>query len=308
MSFENGNGMNGNVMNNGVAGGYYNQPMPGMQGTGWNWNPQQPTQQPRQYSFLSADEMKILTDKGTGFSLKLTQEEKLRAICNHRTPDGTTDTLEDNPDGSVRCRICGYQFEPINTDEIGVEEVRLSSKRLVDVLQTIKILYIDLDPQIARDYFQIIPLIEKIPALYEMAISNYSKHEQYNPYRYDNRNMGTARMFEALSNIFNGGMSTPQQPAQPMQAQPNPMYQGQPMGGFPMQQPMSNGFGYQPQGYGFQYNPQQPMQAQPNPAFQQGYPAQAAPMGNVAATVTADPVAQPPVVEAPKTESKTVKG
>lgn len=271
----NGN-VNGNGLNNGAAygAGYgYQAPygtMPGM--GGWNYQPAQPAQRPKQYSTLSPEEIKTLMDKGPEFSLQLTKEEKLRAVCNHRTADGMSDTLEEDQDGYVYCKVCGYRFIPVNVTDLSIEEVQASVDRLVDILQTIKMIYLDFEPNSEREYMQIIPMMEKIPKLYQMAIANYQKHEQNNPYHYDTRNMGTAKMFETISAMLNGGQAAAynqqmnqapyaQQPyAVPMAPQTNGFGYGNPA----IQQPM-----YQPQGYqaqpGFQYVPNQqvPMQTAP---------------------------------------------
>lgn len=256
--------------NQGYVGGNFGQP----------WGPQmQQPQQVRQTNFLTADEVQKLIKKENQFSLALTETEKLKAFCNHHKPDGSGDALVDEPDGSVRCSICGYKFRPLDAHTTTKESLQAAVEEVDDILQTIKMIFVDLDPAVAREYFQIIPLLERIPEFFERAVKNYSSHEIYNPYSTNGRNMSTAQMFAALTGFFNGGsnMFNQQYQQAPMGAAPQQQFQGQPMMGNPAV--FGNGFGYmgaapqQPQGYqsqtsGFQYTPN----AQPQPQEQVANP------------------------------------
>ena len=221
---------------------------------------------------LSADEIKRLQQKGQQFSLNVTEEEMLRGICNHRNAEGTGDTLVFDPiTGEARCTICGYKFKPIEAN-VSPEEIKEDVERIVDILQTIKLMYIDLPADAAKEYFPIIPLIEKVPQLFEFAAKNMTKHETYN-WQYANRNMGAVSMFNNLQNIFGAGMmAQPQQMGfNPAMGQPqmgfNPAM-GQPGFGYPgasvpgaMPNPAFGG--YAPQTAGFQYTPGVPTAATP---------------------------------------------
>ena len=269
---------------------FYQQP--NMMYQGMQQNPQAAT---RFENALTADEIEQLQKKVSQFSIAITNEERLRAICNHRDKTGTKDAcIEDPITGNMRCTICGYEFKPIDPNT-HIEDIKESVQVIENILQTIKLLYIDLPPEAARDYFQIIALIDKIPSLFEFAGKNFSKHEvnQWNLY---GRQPGVINMFNNLMNAFGGGqmmqpgMMNPQMMNQPAGM---PTYGNMNMGGFgypgtapsmnqQMQQPMSNGFGfvgqpqqpmeYQPQTGGFQYVPQQPTAGtptvNPNPAAQ----------------------------------------
>ena len=201
-----------------------------------------PAQQAQKFNnVLTAEEIKSLQQKDAQFSLGLTQEEILRGICNHRNPEGDGDSLVYDPvTGEARCTICGYTFRPVESG-ITPEQIKDDVANVIDLLQTIKLMYIDLPAQAAKDYFPIIPLLEKIPQLFEYAAKNMTKHDAYN-WQYSNRNMGTMAMFQNLNNMF-GAMGA-------MQYQ-QPQFYGQPMGqpaGFPnaaYQQPQMNPFGYQ---------------------------------------------------------------
>lgn len=260
----------------------------GMPQGGYQFNGM-PGQAPKVMNILSDSEIKELQASTQQFSLGLTERESLQAACNHRSADGTQDTLVfDQNTGIARCTICGYEFRPIESD-VSYESIKEAADRLVDILQTIKIMYTEIPAPAAREYFQIIPLIGKVPQLFEFAAKNFAKHE-YNAWSYQNHNMGGAAMFQNLSNIFGGGMGG-FQPQQPYNA-----YAPQPQGfvGMPAGQPapMGNPFGYQ--------GASQPMGGYV-PMTPQGYAYQP----NTAATPVAPTVSAPaaPVAEAPAVET-----
>lgn len=239
----------------------YNQPMPGYNYMGM----QQPVA--KVMNNLSAEEIKSLQQTQEEFRLNLTEREALQAGCNHRSLDGMTDSLEYDPvSHQARCTICGYVFRPIEPDT-NIEDIEDDCDRIVDILQTIKIMFTDLPAKAAREYFMIIPLIKKIPDLFKMAAKNFSNHE-FNGWNYQNKNMGGMAMLNNLNSILGSGFNTGFQQA----PQPN-MYGGQPMGypgaayQQPMQQPMGNPFGY-PQGpQGFQQQPMMNGYQPQNPGF-----------------------------------------
>lgn len=213
---------------------------------------------------LTPEQISRLQKSENEFSLGITEEDSMRARCNHRSADGTHDTLVYDPiTQEARCTICGYKFRPIEPN-ISMDDIKEDVARILDLLQTIKLMYIDLPDQAAAEYFQIIPLIEKIPQLFDYAGKNMTKHEAYN-WQYANRNMGAMNMFNNLQAMFSGGMAAPQQPMMnqgmpvgmvPPTMQPNPVFQQPMMGnafGYPGAQQ-----GYQPQSAGFQYTPNQP--------------------------------------------------
>lgn len=252
----------------------------GMQG-GYQFNGMQNGQMPKIPNVLNAEEIKELQQQRSQFSLGLTKKESLQAACNHRTADGMQDTLVyDNVTGIATCTICGYQFRPVEA-EATYETIKEASDRLVDILQTIKIMYTDLPAEAAKEYFQIIPLIGKVPQLFEFAAKNFAKHE-YNGWSYNNHNMGGIAMLQNLSSMFGGGMQpnfvqqpqfngyamNPQQPVgypngmAPQMPGQNPFgypgasapMMGMPQMGAPVQQPVAGGYAPQTQGYTYQPN------------------------------------------------------
>ena len=265
---------------------------------------------PQQYKFtnpLSAEEIDELTASSSDFNLGLTHKESLQAACNHRSKDGTRDTLQYDPvTGIARCTICGYEFRPIEA-ETSIETISEAVNRVVDILQTTKLLYIDLPGNAAREYYQILPLIMKLPEFFKFAAKNYAKHE-INAWNYQNSNMSGINMLQALGNMLGS-------PIAGMAGQPNPQMGGmwqQPMGmGQPQPQVAPMGMGYPNQAYapqtGAPYGVQPGMnpfgapgagQVQPQP-YQ--YTPGAVPPPPVAPTVSAPAAPAPATAEAANT-------
>ena len=209
-----------------------------------------PTQvQPKIMNALTDEEIKFLQSGQSQFSLGLTQKEQLQGACTHRLPDGSSDSLTYDPiTGVARCTICGYEFRPVDADT-SIEDITEAKDKIVDILQTIKLLYTDLPADAAREYFQIIPLLMKLPQLFEFAAKNFAKHElnawQYQQYQ----NMNGINLLQNLGNILGAGQV---QYGQPMYQQPQPMMGGMAAGypgaAYAPQQPMmgavANPFGY----------------------------------------------------------------
>ena len=221
----------------------------------------QPQQVQKFASTLTEEEIEKLTKSASKFSLGITQEERARGVCNHRSADGMTDTLiRDELTGKWKCKICGYTFHEVDSSTT-IEEISEVIKQVIDILQTTKLMFIDMPVETAREFYQIIPLLEKIPNLFDLAAKNLAKHETFG-WNVKNPNMSAYSMFQNLNNLYGGGLMmgtpmgqpymAPQQPYMPNMAQ-------QPMGQPYAQQPFMNqpqmSMGYQPQSNGFMYNP-----------------------------------------------------
>lgn len=253
---------------NGFGGMGYGYGVPA--GTGFQFNGVPQGQAPVIKNFLTDDEIQRLIQKENNFSLAITETEALRAKCNHKWQDGIHDAIVETDKGTCICQICGYEFEPIDAST-GADTLDDYVKNMLDVLQTIKMLYLDMPAEVAAEFFKIIPLIEKVPKLFEIAAKNYAKYDKMNNFGYNNHNMNTMQMFNVLSSVMSG-QPMPQQP------QVNPYMQPGFNNGV-----MSNGFvaqpGYAPNMQGYQYVPQT---AAPAPAAN----AQAAPAGEVVTDAT----------------------
>lgn len=236
----------------------------------------QPTQAPKQYNILSKDEIDLIMKKAGQFSLSMTKEEQLRAVCNHRKADGTGDALTyDQATGICHCSICGADFRL--TDKCNIEDVQDATDNLLDYFQTAKYMFYDIPRDTAIEFYQIIGLIKKLPKFFDYASKNFNQHEinigGNNPYnqsimqRYNNiGGFGFAPMFQQQPMGYGFG-----QPQQPMM---NPgMAPGYPQAAYPQANPFGypgagQPMSYQPQTAGFAYDPNQAQAQQVQPTIQ----------------------------------------
>lgn len=266
------------------------------------WNGGMVQQVPKIMNVLSADEIKELQQQRSQFSLGLTDREAKQAACNHRSVDGMSDSLVyDQNTNAVTCQICGYTFKPLDAN-VSPNVIQEAADNLVDILQTIKIMYTDIPGNAAREYFQIIPLIAKVPQLFEFAAKSFNKHE-FDRMQYGQRNMNGMAMLQSLNALFG---------AAPMQ---------QPVGGYgygyvaPQPQPMNPPVGYPnpaaaPVGtvtpFGYPGASQQPAGYQPMTAGYAYTPNAAAPVAAPASTPNVAAPAAPAEVPAETTVTETV--
>ena len=249
---------------------------------------------------LSDQERKLLKEKDPELVLVATDKELAQSKCTHRDPQRRCTTLRKLSNGTWKCEQCGAEF---NIVDLPVEEIEKYALGVIDILQTTKLMYVNLPPQTVSSFFSMIPFLEKLPKLYETA---------QNVFRKANGNLGvdnyqdTSNPWGILNNVvsnpagfgmpfgygaYNQPMNMYQQPQQMApgymnqpQYQQAPVMQQQPVQGYyadpgfnPLQQaPQGAGtqfFNGQPGGY-----MQQPVQAQsaPIPAAQnqQGVPTQ----------------------------------
>ena len=246
-------------------------------------NQQQP---PRPVSWLSPEKVALLQKNNSSFNLGVSDEDIARGQCNHYYPNNGQSALVPDADGSggCTCSICGTHF---TTKEYSQTDVETATHDILDILNTIKITYLSLDPHAANDYFQIIPFIEKIPKLYNMAMNDFKKYEGIDSYI----PAGNVNPFMVFNMMTNPGMGFGNVGQVPYGTQP--MYQAQAPMGQPTMGTMNTGYaqanpamnpmygqyqapgyngpqvnpqaGYQPQAQGFAMNPQgaaAPQQAQ----------------------------------------------
>lgn len=269
---------------------------------------------------LTKEEIKALRKSVDTFSLGLTEEEMLRGICFHKDENGQ-ETLKDNGDGTVTCTVCGYTFDPLQS--CTEDDLQRYVDNITDVLQTIKLLYIDMPTEAAREYFQIIPLINKAPKLFKIASDNFNRHENYNNYRF-NGAPNTINLYNMLSNgTFNTGFAPQQQPypqqygATPFTGAPMPQYGAPATNGFGFGAPVApQPVGYQPVTTGFGYTPNQtninnqPTGTLPQQPQQAAYTPQAplaAPSPVATETVSPKSGVQAPTAAAATTDGQEVK-
>lgn len=178
---------------------------------------------------LTQAEQNELKKKSPAFTTELTRDELLRSYCTHRNKDGST--LVENSDGTVTCAICGETivFPANGYTKEEVQEIVMKFKNLLNV---IKCQYFDIPPQIVKEFFQIMPYVEKVPELYNLAMQNFNSYNRNANMGGTNPVLGTDNynfwnsfdMFHGAGNgmvMNNGGMmmnGMPMNPQQVMQA------------------------------------------------------------------------------------------
>lgn len=187
----------------GAGTNYYGIPYGGMP------QPFQPPV-PKMTQILTQEEIKELRNKNGSFSINVDPIELKKSLCVHRA-GGAFATMQ-NADGvSVDCTICGENFIPIYTADIG--EIRSAVKKVTDILNTIKMAYVDLPPEMGREFMPIIALLSKIEGLYTIAINDLNKYTNFQTDA--NSGSGYGNAFTNLNMVVGGGYPQYGQPMQP---------------------------------------------------------------------------------------------
>ena len=235
-----------------MYGNMYGNPQMQPMGAAMYYNGMQPQQIKQQMNVLSDEEIKELMNNQDSFTLALTNRELLQSYCNHRKPGGMGDSLVDDGDGYVKCTICGARFKPL-PDNMSQEEIMESIEQVENIVQTIKIMYVDMPTEAAKEIYPIVPMMQKLGKLFSMAAKNAAKYES-NFYQYNNGQGGVFSMLNNLTNFLGQGgpmMNPGYGYQQPMMNQPAPNM----VAGYPQQAYSNvNTFGYPgaqaaPQGY-----------------------------------------------------------
>lgn len=241
---------------------------------------------------LTQEEIARLRRTNDDLSLTIPEEDLLKCACTHKESNGAN-ALMANPDGTFTCSICKATFKPFDGNIDGDGGVKEAVNYLISMLQTAKMIYLDAPDDLVRQYFQVIPLLEKFPKLWEIASNNFSKYEGYdgNPINnYGGFGSGFVAMNQLLTNPYAGYMMQPnanyqypqqqyqygQQPQAPVQSGQYMAPQQQYQYGQPQAPAMQNG--YMPTQYAQQPQAMAPVQGQyvdPNNPMAYGVPTQA---------------------------------
>ena len=231
---------------------------------------------------LTKDQLNALKKTG-GFDLNISEEDLLRSYCTHRYDDRFTVSIDD--EGNMICALCGTKFKPFEGNTADAREL---VERVIDLAETTKMQSITLPPQVIKDFFQIEPMLKKLPELFNLSQNDRNRALPRNDaYMYGQDGNAFATYTNIINPLAGNGYCDPammnyNQPVygsqapmnQPMMPQGGYGYQ-QPMmqqGQVPMNQPM--GQPMMPQGgYGYQ----QPMMQQGMP---QNNPFNSAPVNN----------------------------
>ena len=256
----------------------------------------------------------------TALNLNIDEDEMLRAMCTHKDNGRDVVQLVNDGSGDVYCPICGKRWNPTPVTK---EEVQEALDKLISYMQNSTWVG-EYPANVVREYFVMMPLLEKFPDLYAYGQKNFDRYLNQRGFY----SAGDANVYGQYNSMFGPGMGYgapiyqrpmyPQQPnmgyyqqpqVQPQPAAPNVNPMQQPVYGQPGYNPqfgdqansMMGGTYYQQPGYGpgpQQFNPvygnaavpQQPqpqVAPQPAPQVQPQQPqAQAAPQQP--ATVTTD--------------------
>lgn len=130
---------------------------------------------------LTPEMIAKLRSGGAGFKIEVSQEDLWRASCTHKengvptlVEEGVIKTEDGREMQVVRCTICGETF--VITDASNAE-VKKAVDTILNLLQTIKLFYVDAPESLIVQYFQMIPLLKMLVPLYERAFNNFNKYE-----------------------------------------------------------------------------------------------------------------------------------
>ena len=285
---------------------YFGQPIYGM-GAAYNqpgyFSYGAPT--PQNNPSLTAEEMKLIASQNPSrIDIAISETDKYRAICNHKDQNKIDRVVQLNDgSGDVFCPICNCRW---SSENLSKEEVKELCDKLISAMQNAKWVG-DYGVQLTREYFAMIPLLEKFPDLYEYAMKQFNKYCSTNGYTSAN----DAAIYSQYNNLmgFSSGYGyNPQpqayytNPGQGYYGAPAQQYggeQGMPMNPYmsqaPVQQPATNVNPMQaPQG--MPMNPYDPYAAQ---APIQPTPGVGTPISNMAAPNYAPAAAQQPAGNTP---------
>lgn len=178
------------------------------------------------------DEERESLKHNNAFTLQVSQTELAAGICTHKDPGTGLYATVTNPDGSVTCNICHTTFYP---DAVTEEYVKDHTNAFLNILETCKLLGVDLNSDVIRGVFQMTPFVKKIPELFKMSMSSFYRYNDQNPYA---NQVANPNNFAMLNNVI-GGMPMMGQPVmgqqQYMQQPASPYMQPQQY----MQQPQA---------------------------------------------------------------------
>ena len=253
---------------------YFGQPIYGM-GAAYNqpgyFSYGAPT--PQNKPSLTAEEMKLIASQNPSrIDIAISETDKYRAICNHKDQNKIDRVVQLNDgSGDVFCPICNCRW---SSENLSKEEVKELCDKLISAMQNAKWVG-DYGVQLTREYFAMIPLLEKFPDLYEYAMKQFNKYCSTNGYTSAN----DAAIYSQYNNLMGFSSGYGYNP-QPQVYYTNP---GQGYYGAPAQQYG----GYQ----GMPMNPYDPYAAQ---APIQPTPGVGTPISNMAAPNYAPAAAQQP--------------
>lgn len=172
-------------------------------------------QKPRMINPLTDEERKALKNNPVDeFNLSITNEELAKSFCTHKENDQYSVIV--NPDHTVTCKICHETFNP---DVCTPEYIEETSRRMENILQTLKFLGVDLSGDVVRGYFGFLPYVKRIPQLYKLVNNSFGRYNENTLYGGVQQQNTGANIFSMFNSVMN--------PAVPLYQQ---QYMNQPLG------------------------------------------------------------------------------
>ena len=131
-------------------------------------------------NLLSAKEIEYLQNSNVEAILNISKRDVLRGLCTHIDHTGET-VVQELKDGSgnVWCPICNAVWDPRGLDK---EEVQKIVLEVINCIQNMK--YMNTLPEtVGRDFYSVIPILEKLPELYEYAHEIFMREPVNEPFR-----------------------------------------------------------------------------------------------------------------------------
>ena len=148
-------------------------------------------------TLLTTEEMNLLQRDNSKFNLFVSEMDYTKAKCVHRDKSGNI-TLENVEDGYVRCGICNKKFKMHTLND--TEKIKETLDNFTGLCETIKLAYVDI-PYEYGNYFQFLPLTEKLYELAKIAERSFERFSSANGVNnYNVNNNITAR----YNNIMGG--------------------------------------------------------------------------------------------------------
>ena len=154
---------------------------------------------------LTAEEIQRLTKQQAEFTLALSEESILRGRCNHFWTDGS-DATEVIGDNKLHCKICNAEFYALtpDTDPASIKE---QVDATLSILQSIKYMYITMPKPVAAQFWTIIPLLEKVPDLFKLAATEFTRIIGANTRSYNGGVQNSYDMYRSVVGALGGNMN-----------------------------------------------------------------------------------------------------
>lgn len=128
-------------------------------------------------SLLTEEQIKSLEKAQEEFTLGISREDQLRASIHRDINDRNMLDL-DSEIGMAKCEICGKSFNVV--ENISKRDIKKATQKLIGVLLTTKILYLDMPENIAKYSLKLVRTLEKVPLLHKIIINILCKLYNHN--------------------------------------------------------------------------------------------------------------------------------